>query len=200
MRKSFERAREIFLRHNGILKLSQAKKQGIDQKTLHEMLAEGLLVKETRGVFRLSDFPPLSNPDVIQVSIRVPSAVICLISALAFYNLTTQIPNRVYIALPRRTQKPRVEYPPIAVVWLSDKPYSFGIEKHEIDKVLVPIYSREKTVADCLKFRDKIGLNIALESLKFYLREPSPDIEKLLLSARVDRVETLMRHYVEAAL
>ena len=200
MRKTFDEARGVFLRHNGILRLSQAKRLGVDQKTLVEMLDAGLLTKESRGVFRLSDMPSLSNPDLVQIALRVPSAVVCLISALAYYNLTTQIPNRVYIALPRPTKKPRIEYPPIDVIWLSEKPYSFGIERHAIDKVLVPVYSREKTIADCLKFRDKIGLNVALEALKAYLREPSPYIEKLLLCAHVDRVETFMRHYIEAAL
>jgi predicted transcriptional regulator of viral defense system len=165
-KKSFSNAENIFRQNNGMLRTGQAKKLGIDQPILVQMCEEGLLVKEARGLYRLADLPPLSNPDFVQVALRAPSSVICLISALNYHQLTTQIPYRVFIALPSKTKAPRIDYPPLEIVYLLMKPYSTGIEEHTIDGVVVRVYSREKTVADCFKFRNKIGLDIALEALK----------------------------------
>jgi len=144
--------------------------------------------------------PPLSNPDFVQVALRVPDSIICLISALNFHQLTTQIPYRVYIALPQKVKPPRLEYPPLDIVYLSPKPYLAGIEEHTLDRFPVRIYSREKTVADCFKFRNKIGLDIALEALKDYVRQPGRDIPKILEFARINRVEKIIRPYLQGAL
>lgn len=200
MKNAFLRAEKIFRQHNGILRTGQAKKLGIDQPILVQMCEEGFLVKEARGLYRLANLPPLSNPDFIQVAIRVPNSVICLISALNFHNLTTQIPYKVYIALPQNTKAPRLDYPPLDIVYLSEAPYMAGIEEYVIDGVPVRIYSREKTVSDCFKFRNKIGLDIALETLKDYLRQPKYNLGQLLRYARVNRVEKIMQPYIQAAL
>jgi len=199
-KKTFVKAEKIFRNHNGILRTGQAKKLGIDQPILIQMWKEGLLIKEARGLYRLADLPPLSNPDFVQVALRVPDSIICLISALNFHQLTTQIPYRVYIALPQKVKPPRLEYPPLDIVYLSPKPYLAGIEEHTLDRVPVRIYSREKTVADCFKFRNKIGLDIALEALKDYLRQPGRDIPKILEFARINRVEKIIRPYLQGAL
>jgi predicted transcriptional regulator of viral defense system len=200
MRKTFLNAYEIFREHNGILRTGQAKKLGIDQPILVQMCEEGLLVKEARGLYRLADLPPLSNPDLVQVAMRVPESVVCLISALNFHQLTTQIPYRIYIALPQNIKSPNIDYPPLDIVYLSKKPYFAGIEEHILDGVTVRIYNREKTVADCFKFRKKIGLDIAIEALKDYLKQPNRDIPALLNFARIDRVEKIIRPYLQAAL
>ena len=200
MRKTFVNADKIFRKNNGILRTSQAKKLGIDQPILVQMCEEGLLVKEGRGLYRLADLPPLSDPDIVQIAIRVPDSVICLISALNFHQLTTQIPYRIYIALPQKIKTPRIDYPPLDIVYLSKKPYFAGIEEHIRDGVSVRIYSREKTVADCFKFRNKIGLDIAVEALKDYLRQPNRNIEEILKCARINRVENIIRPYLQAAL
>ena len=199
-RKSFEIAEEIFRQNYGILRTSQAKNLGINEYTLVQMTEAGLLVREARGLYRLADLPPLQNPDFAQVSLRVPNSVICLISALSFHNLTTQIPYRVYIALPRSVKAPRIEYPPLDIIYLSLNPYITGIEEHLMDGVVVRIYNREKTVADCFKFRNKIGQEIALEALRDYLRLPDRQINFLLEYASIDRVENIMRPYLEALL
>ena len=200
MTKSFENAHQIFLAHHGILRTAQAKRLGVNQNTLKQMLEAGLLTKETRGVYRLAFLPPLSNPDLIQVSIRAPSCVVFLISALAFHQLTTQIPNRVFIALPKNVLPPRIDYPPIKVYRLSDNIYSAGIEAHTLDGVTVRVYSREKTISDCFKFRHKIGEDLAIQALKDYLRQPPPDIPKILEFARLNRVESILTPYLKAAL
>ncbi|MDI6694162.1 MAG: hypothetical protein QME21_03860 [Anaerolineales bacterium] len=200
MRKTFEIAKKIFEENNGILRTGKAKRLGIDEVILIQMCNEGLLVKESRGLYRLADLPPLSNPDLVQIAIRIPNSVICLISALGFYQLTTQIPYKVYIALPREVKAPRIDYPPLDIVYLSKKPYSAGIEEYNLDGIKVRIYSREKTIADCFKFRNKIGMDIALEALKDYLRQPNRDIQSILDYARINRVEKIIRPYLQAAL
>jgi predicted transcriptional regulator of viral defense system len=199
-RTSFEKAEKIFREHNGIMRTSQAVKMGINQHTLIRMYEEGVLVREARGLYRLSDLPPLSNPDLVHVATRVPESVICLISALNFHNLTTQIPYRVYIALPQNTKSPNLDYPPLDIVYMSANPYLAGIEEHSIDGVVVKIYNREKTISDCFKFRTKIGKDIALEALKDYLRLPDRQISLLLKYASVNRVENVIRPYIEASL
>jgi predicted transcriptional regulator of viral defense system len=164
------------------------------------MLDTGLLARESRGIYRLADLPPLSNPDLVQFAMRVPAGIVCLISALAYHNLTTQIPHKIYIALPTYVKKPHIEYPPLEVFWLSKKTYSIGIEEHTIDGVTVKVYNQEKTIADCFRFRNKIGLDIALEGLKDYLHLPNRNIEALLHYARVNRVSKVMIPYLKAAL
>ncbi len=200
MTSSYESARGIFLEHDGILRSSEAQKLGIHPQILARMLDAELLIKEERGLYRLAEVVPKSDPDLVQIAKLVPKAVICLISALGFHGMTTQIPRKVYIALPKDIKKPKIEYPPIEVVWLSRKPYFSGIEQHKLDGVMVPIYDREKTVADCFKFRSKIGEDVAIEALKDYLRSSDRDIDQLLHYAEIDRVRIIMDPYLKALL
>ena len=198
--QAIDRANELFSAHAGILKTSQALALGIAPRTLYAMRDAGLLRQISRGVYQLADQEPLSNPDLISVAKRIPKAVICLISALHFHELTTQIPHKIYIALPQSAEKPRLSFPPLDIIWLSSKVYSAGICEQTIDEIPIKVYSAEKTVADCFKFRNKIGIEVALEALKDYLKMPGRDIEQLIFFARVDRVETMIVHYLEALL
>jgi predicted transcriptional regulator of viral defense system len=198
MQHSFENAEAIFREHNGILRTSQAKALGIDPKTIAEMREAGFLNKISRGLYRLAEYPPLVYPDLVIVASRVPKAIICLISALAYHNLTTQVPHKVYIALPQSIRRPRIKRPQLDIVWLSEASYECGIEEQLLDGVSVPIYSRAKTVADCFKFRGKIGIDVAIEALKDYIQLPGADVEELLKYARINRVERIMQPYLEA--
>jgi len=200
MKPSFTRAESIFRDNNGILRNSQARELGINPNTLLQMVEAGLLVKEGRGLYRQADLSPLSSPDLVQVSLRVPYSVVCLISALAFHNLTTQIPYKIYIALPKDIKKPRLDYPPLDVIWLSKDSYSAGVVKHRLDAVKVRIYDREKTITDCFKFRKKIGQDVAVEALQEYMRGTNRDLQKLVEYARINRVEKIIRPYLEALL
>ena len=123
--------------------------------------------------------------------------MICLVSALSFHELTTQIPHQVYIALPNDAEKPRLEYPPIRIFWLSQKIYTAGIENHQLDGITVKIYGIEKTIADCFKFRNKIGSDVALEALRNYRAREGFNIETLMHFARVNRVERVIKPYLE---
>jgi predicted transcriptional regulator of viral defense system len=191
---------EIFNTHKGILKTSQALALGIAPRTLYAMRDAGLIRQISRGVYQLTNQETPSNPDLVNVALRIPKAVICLISALHFYGLTTQIPHKVYIALPQSAEKPRLEFPPLDIVWLSQKSYAAGISEQQVDNVLIKIYSKEKTIADCFKFRNKIGVDVALEALKEYVKMPDRQIDKLLSYARIDRVEIPISRYLEALL
>lgn len=195
--ETIEKALNIFREHNDILRTSQAIELGIAPRTLYAMHDAGLLVKITRGVFRLAEAASLSDADLIQVALRIQKGVICLISALAYHNLTTQIPHQIYVALPLHAEKPRLKYPPVRLFWFSRSVYSAGIDEHLIDGISVSMYNREKTIADCFKYRNKIGLDIAIKALKEGL-DQGCNVVSIIEYARVDRVEKVMRPYMEA--
>lgn len=192
------KARAIFYKNGGIMRSSEARKEGIHPQTLSRMVETERLVKEERGLYRLAEIELSGNADLIQVAKLVPRGVVCLISALSFHGLTTQIPHKVYLAIPQAMKKPKLTYPPLDVVWLSSQVYSAGIESHELDGITVRIYNREKTIADCFKFRNKIGLDVAIEGLKEYLRLADRSIDVLMQYAAVDRVQKVMRPYLAA--
>ena len=178
----------------------EALEAGIHPRTLYTMRDEGLLERITRGRYRLAELPPLSNPDLTTVALRVPKGVICLLSALAFHELTTQIPHEVYIALERGSEEPRIENPPVRIFKFYGQAFSEGVEDHEVDGIKVRIYSPAKTIADCFKFRNKLGMDIALEALKLFQKTTRFDVNELMYFARVCRVENVIRPYVEAIL
>lgn len=194
----YAKYKKIFIKNSGILRAATAIDLGVPQHVIYKMVETGELIREAQGIYRLSESEPLGNPDLVQISLRVPRAVICLISALYFHDLTTQIPHQVYFALPRDVKTPKIEYPPIRVFHISEKPYQSGIVEEIVDGVKVKIYDREKTVADCFKFREKIGIDIALEALKEYLKQPHSNVSMLMKYAKVNRVEKIMRPYLEA--
>jgi predicted transcriptional regulator of viral defense system len=194
----YAKYKKIFIQNSSILRASTAIDLGIPQHIIYKMVEVGELVRESQGIYRLRESEPLGNPDLVQISLRVPRAVICLISALYFYELTTQPPHQVQIALPRNVKTPKIEYPPIKAFHLSRLSYEAGIKEHTLDGVPVKIYSQEKTIADCVKFREKIGVNIALEALKDYLKSPRPNIQLMMKYAKVNRVENVIRPYLEA--
>ena len=197
---SYTKYKRVFKKHNGILRASNAVELGVPPHIIYKMVETGDLIREAQGIYRLKGSASLSNPDLVQISLRIPRAVVCLISALSLHNLTTETPHQIYIALPRDVKTPRIEYPPIKVFHLSEKPYLAGIEEIKLDGVNIKIYGPEKTIADCFKFRTKIGIDIALEALKDYLRSPYFDIQRMMTYAKVNRVENIMRPYLEALL
>lgn len=187
----------LFEKHNGILGTAEALQMGIQPRTLYNLRDRGEIIQVERGLFRLRDFPPLTNPDLVIVGSKIPKGVVCLVSALAFHELTTEIPHEVYVALPKGKQKPRIAYPPIRYFWLAMDAYAAGVEQHDIDGITVQIYSRAKTVADCFKFRNKIGLDVAIAALKQYVAE-NGNLAHLQQFAYINRVTTLMQPYIEA--
>jgi predicted transcriptional regulator of viral defense system len=196
----FDRAVGIFKKHGGILRTAQALRAGIHPGTLYAMRDSGALDAVSRGVYRLANSPPLSNPDLVTVGTRVPGGVICLISALAFYELTTQIPHAVHVALPRGSEEPRLDHPPIKTYRFTGEAFTEGVEAHELDSVSVRIYSPEKTLADCFKFRNQVGLDTVMEAVRFYRERRSIKVDDLMRYAGICRVKKIIRPYLEAIL
>jgi len=192
--------RNLFRRHGGILRTRDILQLGIHPRTLYKMRETGDLEQLTRGLYRLSGLPKLSNPDLVSVSLKIPQGVICLISALALHELTTQVPHQIYIALPRGAEPPRISYPPIRVFWFTESAFREGIEVRKIDGIAVRVYSAEKTIADCFKYRNKIGLDVPLEAVKLYRRRRKTRANDLLRYAAICRVEKIIRPYLEALL
>lgn len=188
---------EIFRKHHGILRTAEAIKLGIHPAYLYKLRDEGILEALGRGVFRLVSMPDFSKPDLVLVSKRIPQGVICLISALSYYELTTQIPHFVYVALPRSSRLPQSSYPPLRCFWYSKAAYEAGVETILVNGFPVKIYSVEKTLADCLKFRKKIGMDVVLEALKEYWRKGRTDLDKLYDYAKICRVEKVLQPIIE---
>ena len=195
----YEQARQVFRAHGGILRTREALAAGIHRRTLYGLRDAGELDQLARGVYRLAEMPPLSDPDLTTAGKRVPKGVVCLISALAFHELTTQIPHVVHLALPRNARTPKLDYPPLQVYRFSGQAYTTGIELHKIEGVDVRVYRAEKTLADCFKYRNRIGLDVVLEALQNYRARRGARFQTVLEYARVCRVENVMRPYLEAS-
>ncbi len=196
----FDRAVSIFNQHGGILRTAQALREGIHPATLYAMRDSGALDVVSRGVYRLADSPLLGNPDLVTVAARIPGGVICLISALAFHELTTQIPHQVHLALPRGAEEPRLDHPPIKTYRFTGAAFTQGVELHELDGVNVRIYNPEKTLADCFKFRNKVGLDTVVEAVRTYRERRSIKVDELMRYAGICRVKKIIRPYLEAVL
>ena len=189
---------EIFRQHGGQLRMGQALDHGITRYMLYALRDRGVIEPISRGVYRLVELPPIGNPDLVTVSLRFPKAVICLVSALAYHDITTQVPHEVSVAVPRNSRMPSLDYPPIRAHRFSREAYRQGIETHRIDGAPVKVYSPEKTLADCFKFRNKIGMDVVLEALKLHRQRNGFDLGALIDCAKVGRVERVMRPYLEA--
>jgi predicted transcriptional regulator of viral defense system len=194
------RAKEIFARNNGMLRTHEALRLGIHPRTLYELRDRGEIEQISRGLYRLATAPPLTNPDWVTVATRIPQAVICLISALAHHGLTTQIPHTIDVALPMHARVPKIGLP-IRTFWFSEPAFSTGVETARFDGVAARIYSAEKTIADCFKYRNKIGPDVAIEALKEYRRNSKrADLQKIVRYAKLWRVDNVMRPYLESLL
>ncbi|MBI4322241.1 MAG: type IV toxin-antitoxin system AbiEi family antitoxin domain-containing protein, partial [Chloroflexi bacterium] len=156
-RNNIDRAKAVFRQHGGTLQTMKSIRLGIHPRTLYAMRDAGVLTQLGRGLYRLAEAPPLANHDLVSVALNVPQGVICLVSALSFHELTTQVPHEVYVALQRGAAAPRIPHPPIRIFWFGGGAFSEGTETHSVDGVYVHVYSPEKTLADCFKYRNKIG-------------------------------------------
>jgi predicted transcriptional regulator of viral defense system len=196
----FDRAVEIFKDHGGALRTAQALRAGIHPETFYALRDSGVIERISRGLYRLADSQPMGNPDLVTVAARVSAGVICLISALSFHELTTQIPHEVHVALPYGAEEPRLEYPPIKTYRFSGQAYTAGVEIHELDGFAARIYCPEKTLADCFKFRNRVGLDTTIEAIRFYTERKQVDLEALMHYAGICRVKKIIRPYLEALL
>ena len=180
-----------------LLRVKDLTDRGIHPEHLRRLHQKGLLVRSSRGVYRLADAEFSENLTLAEVAKRVPSAVFCLLTALRFHNLGTQNPPDVWLALNRGSARPRLDRPRLRVMRFSGKAFTEGIEMHKIENVPVRVTNPAKTVADCFKYRNKVGLDVALEALREGWRSRKTTADDLWRYAKVCRVANVMRPYME---
>ncbi len=193
-----KRAIRIFQEHGGILRYSDALRYGIHPRTLYALKKAGLLEQLQKGLYCIPGLPGHTQPDFAPVVKKAPNGVLCLVSALFFHGLTTQIPHFVYLALRQGTKPPKIDYPPMKFFWFSNALFDLGIETHKLDGLAIRCYSKEKTVVDCFRFRNKIGLDVAIEAFKKYWRQGKPKLDLIMKFAKIGRIEKIIKPYIEA--
>jgi predicted transcriptional regulator of viral defense system len=186
------------LAQKGVLRPADLGAIGVPRVVLTRMTSIGLLERAGRGIYRLPGNHGSEHESLTTIAIKVPQAVFCLLTALQFHELTTQLPRQVWIAMPRGSHTPRIDYPPLKMVQFAGDAYSEGIEIVERDQVKLRVYCVAKTVADCFKHRNKIGLDVALEALKDARAQKKASADDLWRYARICRVTNVMRPYLEA--
>ena len=171
---------------------------GIHRQVLTRLVAGGELERVVRGLYRLADQSPTEHRGLVMASAAVPQGVVCLLSALQFHGIGTQLPFEVWLAIDRRARRPALKYPPLRVVRYTGAALTEGVESHRIEGRTVRVYGVAKTVADCFKYRNKIGLDVALEALREAWRARRFTMDMLDRYARICRVQRVMRPYLEA--
>lgn len=180
-----------------LLRSGDLDEAGIPRVYLTRLITRGQLERIGRGLYRLPETSLTEHEGLAFIAKKVPQAVFCLLTALQFHELTTQLPRQIWIALPRHSHTPKIDYPPIKTILYSGDAYSQGIELHKQNKVTLRIYCVAKTIADCFKHRNKIGLDVAIEALKEVLIRKKASIDELWHYAKICRVTNVMRPYLE---
>ena len=188
------------VKEKGVLRPKDLDSYGIPREYLSRLCERGLLQRVGRGLYVLADAEVTEYQTLAEASKRVPQGVLCLLSALQFHGLTTQAPFEVWMALEQRAWQPQVDRPRMRFVRFSGPAFESGVEEHRIEGVLVKVYCPAKTVADCFKYRNKIGLDIAMEALRDCRSQRKCTNDELWQYAKVCRVAKVMKPYLEAIL
>ena len=186
------------IRISGVVSTAEVRSHGIHHEYLRQMCTRGEIVRVGRGLYSLPNPDVTINYGLMLAAKAVSRGVICLLSALRFHEIGTQAPHEVWIALDRRAARPRIRNPKMRIVRFSGMALTEGIDEHIIEGVQVRIYNPAKTVTDCFKYRNKIGLDVALEALREVLRDRKCSIDELWKYAKICRVTNIVRPYIEA--
>jgi len=195
---STEQRIKTLLRRAGTARSRELVAAGISRSKLSRMVATGQLLRVARGLYAMPDYLGGEHSALVAVAKRAPGVVFCLLTALRIHDLTTQAPFEVWIAIGNKDHPPRLDYPPLRTVRFSATALAAGVEMHRVDGAEVRVTSVAKTVADCFKFRNKIGLDVALEALREARRARKASADDLWRYARINRVTNVMRPYLEA--
>ena len=187
-------------RRAGVLRPRELAAAGLHRRDLARLVAAGTLVRSGRGLYSLADAGVSERHALAEAAVRVPRGVVCLLSACRVHDLTTQNPHQVWLAVDRTARRPAVDHPPLRVVRFSGAALASGVERHAVDGVSVPVYSAAKTVADCFKYRNKVGTDVAVEALRDCLRLRRATPDEVYRMATVCRVANVIRPYLEAML
>lgn len=198
--KSLEEQVIELARKKGFLRPRDLAEIGLSRQYLSVVYRRGLLERVSRGIYCLPGTPVDENQSLVEICTKVPVGVICLLSALRFHNLTTQAPFQVHLAISRTASRPKIDSLQLRVYRFSGKALTEGVEEHSVAVAEIRVYSPAKTVADCFKFRNKIGLDVAIEALRDYLRQRKATVDELVHFGRICQVEKVMAPYIEAML
>ena len=175
-------------------------RHGVSRTRIGRLTRAGVLERVGRGLYVPTGAQITEHHTLVEAAKRVPAGVVCLVSALSFHGMTTQIPHEVWLAIDVKARRPKADWPPMRIVRFSGRARTFGVERPVIEGIEVPVTSRAKTVADCFKYRNKIGIDVAIEALKAYLGKRGRSMNDLLEAAEVCRVARVIRPYIEALL
>lgn len=181
-----------------VIRTRDLTRRGIPSIYLRRLYQRGLLQQASRGLYILPKGNQTEHHHFVQACKRVPHGVVCLLSALSFHGLTTQAPFQTWLAIDQKARAPKKGHPPLRIMRMSSPTLKAGVEDHEIEGVTVRVFSPAKTVADCFKFRNKIGLDVTLEALRDYRRKHRSGMDDLWRFAKICRVTAVMRPYLEA--
>lgn len=194
-----DRSRLVALaKRRHVFTAQETRRAGIHSQQLTRLLAEGVIERIARGQYRLAHRSVTEHHALVVAASAIPHGVVCLLSALSFHGIGTQLPPEVWIALEKGSRRPTVRQLPLRVVWYSDAAFTAGIETHRIEGTKVRVYSVAKTLADLFKHRNKVGLDVALEALRESWQQHKFTMDALDRAARICRVERVMRPYIEA--
>jgi predicted transcriptional regulator of viral defense system len=186
------------VQRSGALRPRDLAVHGIPRHYLHLLSREGTVQRVGRGLYVPGDLDPSEHHTLAEACARVPSGVVCLLSALRFHGLTTQLPFRVWMALEEKAWQPRVDHPPLHFVRFSGNAWTHGVERHVVEGVSVRVYSPAKTVADCFKYRNKIGIDVAVDALRETWRQRRASVDEIWRAAAACRMTRVITPYLHA--
>jgi len=189
---------KIFGTHNGFARTKDILAAGIHGRDMRRMRDGGKIIRVKRGLYRLAEIPLISNQGFIDLARAVPKGAICLLSALSYYELTTFNPSIISMAICRGSREPKIEYPPVEFYHFSKKQFEAGINEIKIKGHKIRIYCPEKTICDCFRYRNKLGIDMAKEGLSEYLKRKDRNLEKLLEYAEICRIKPLLETWLYA--
>jgi predicted transcriptional regulator of viral defense system len=195
---NYDQALLSLVRKRGIVRSRDLVEHRIPRIYLSRLCEKGMLKRMSRGLYTLPDQDFGSHEQLAEICHRVPRGVIALLSALEFHELTTQTPSFIWMAIDHKARLPRIDYPPIRFVRFSDRMLEFGVVKSKTNNATIRVYSPAKTVVDCFRFRNKIGLDIAIEALRDCRRKKAASVDEIWEAAKVCRMATVMKPYMEA--
>src|SRR5690606_19764146 len=182
----------------GMARPKDLEARGITRAHLSRLVGDGLVRRESRGIYVLAEHAPTAEHTLAQVAKRVPEGVFCLLTALRMHGLTTQSPAEVWVALPEKARRPKLDYPRVRIARFAGAALTEGIEERVVEGVTLRVYSAAKTVADCFKYRNKIGIDVAVEALRDFSRKHRGGASDLARFARICRVTRVMQPYLDA--
>jgi predicted transcriptional regulator of viral defense system len=185
-------------RKHGLIRPADITEQGLPRIALTRLVRQGMLDRIGRGLYAIPNRPSSEHGSLAEIGKRYPQTIVCLLSALQFHGLTTQAPFQVWLAIPNKARAPKMDYPPLRIVRLSGTALTEGIEEYKVDGVTIRVTNVARTIVDCFKYRNKIGLDVALEALHESWQAKRVSMDELWRYAKVCRVNNVMRPYMES--